>query len=172
MAIAKRAGSAARKSIAPPLVAVMSRFSYSTQSGSKAQPSTGGATPSPKWWIAPHAVVNGGSTKGATGSAPGAPTGSRPSPSVSRAARTEIRRMVPPRKGGASRTPEPGRSNAERPDLFAESWGTRMAIGRGARTGWLARDATRHEQRADEPELRHALTRLDAQLYTAVDTTQ
>src|SRR2546428_451933 len=39
----------------------MSRFSYSTQSGSKAQPSNGGATPSPQWWVAPAA----GGDKGA-----------------------------------------------------------------------------------------------------------
>src|SRR5213593_536783 len=140
MAIAKRAGSAARKSTAPPLVAVMSRFSYSTQSGSKAQPSTGGATPSPKWWIASHSVVNGGSTKGATGSAHGAPTSSSPSPSVRAAARTEIRLMDTP-GGDASRASGRARSNAERQDFPAESRGTRM----GGAGEWSAGSLGTHE---------------------------
>src|SRR5438093_11142119 len=119
--------------MAPPSVAVMSRLSYSTQSGSSGSPPGGGASPSAKWWKV-HCAAKSGSVYGVTGSARTPDTAPRTIARTGSAARLTDHLHAGRRFAAGDRSSGPqARVKPRAPEKARNLWGLCLACGREPR---------------------------------------
>src|SRR5438093_3250520 len=141
--------------MAPPSVAVMSRLSYSTQSGSSGSPPGGGASPSAKWWTV-HCAAKSGSVYGVTGSARTPDTAPRTIARTGSAARLTDHLHAGRQFAAGDKSSGPqARVKPRAPEKARNLWGLWLACGRETR--WLAAAARDRRPCRSVEEARPAL---------------